>query len=64
MRTLSATCLAIACAAKAGTLRTVERQGRFGAFWSIEDDRGVIEVQSTAKEAAERVAEIERRVAA
>lgn len=42
---LAATDLAIAIAAKRGTLRLVERPSRFGdTFIAIEDDRGIIEV--------------------
>lgn len=55
MLTLSATDLAIAIAAKAGTLTVTECEGRFGAYWAIEDDHGVIEVALSAEEAAERV---------
>ena len=47
MRTLSATCLAIAIAHKIGSLRLVERASRFGGtFIAIEDDHGLIEVQA------------------
>ncbi len=64
MRTLSATCLAIAIAHKAGTLRLVERASRLGGtFIAIEDDRGVIEVADDLASAEARVAEIARRVA-
>lgn len=63
MLTLSATCLAIACAARDGHLRIVEREGRFGAFWAIEDARGVIEVALSAEEAEARVASIAKRAA-
>lgn len=64
MRTLSATCLAIAVAHKAGTLRLVKRASRLGGtFIAIEDDRGLIEVADNMAEAEARVAEIARRVA-
>ncbi len=56
MRTLSATCLAIALAHKAGTLRLVEREGRFGTFVCVEDDFGLIEVQDDMAQANARVA--------
>lgn len=59
MFTLSATCLAIALASKAGTLRLVERPSRLGGvFVAIEDDRGVIEVASDMAEAVARVASV------
>lgn len=63
MFTLSATCLAIALADQAGTLRLVEREGRFGAFIAIEDATGVIEVALSAEEADERINAIRERVA-
>lgn len=44
MLTLSATCVAIASADKAGTLRFDEREGRFGSFVAVCDDHGIIEV--------------------
>lgn len=63
MRTLSATCLAIALADKAGTLRLVERVSRFGlgAYVAIEDATGVIETALTREEANTRLAEIRSR---
>ncbi len=54
----SATDLAIAIAIKAGTLETREREGRFGTFWSLEDERGLIEVHNTKGEAESRVQKI------
>ena len=56
---LSSTDLAIAVAAKAGTLALVAREGRFGTYVSIEDDVGVIEVHRSASEADARVAAIQ-----
>lgn len=57
MRTLSATCVAIASAHKAGTLNLVVRASRFGGtFVSIEDAFGVIEVQDDMALAEARVA--------
>lgn len=54
---LSSTDLAIALAAKRGTLRLIERPSRFGdTFIAIEDDVGVIEVALTKREADARVA--------
>ncbi len=52
----SATDLAINIAAKSGTLKVTEAVGRFGPYWAIEDDHGVIEVALSAEEAQERVA--------
>ena len=63
MLTLSATCLAIALADKAGTLALVEREGRFGSFIAIEDAKGVIEVALDWAEANQRVSAIRERVA-
>lgn len=54
MRTLSATCLAIALADKAGELLLVAREGRFGSYVSIEDAVGVIEVADNMAEAEKR----------
>lgn len=55
MLTLSATCLAIALADKAGTLRFVERPSRLGGtFVAIEDEVGLIEVAADMTEATGR----------
>jgi hypothetical protein len=62
LRTLSATCVAIAIADKAGTLRLVECVSRFGdTFISIEDAHGIIEVAKDRAEADARVAAIRER---
>lgn len=59
MVTLSATDLAIAVAAKAGTLRLVARASRLGGeFVAIEDAVGVIEVHNSREEAEARVASV------
>jgi hypothetical protein len=64
MRLLSATCLAVAVASKAGTLRLVERPSRLGGVYvAIEDDRGVIEVADDMSAALARVASVEARAA-
>lgn len=64
MLTLSATCLAIALADKAGLLRLVERPSRFGdTFISIEDATGVIEIALDWAEANQRIRAIRERVA-
>jgi hypothetical protein len=63
MLTLSATCLAIALADQAGTLRIVEREGRFGTFYAIEDEVGLIEVHNERSEISSRLAAIRERVA-
>jgi len=61
MKTLSATCVAIALASKHGTLRLVERPSRLGGtFVAIEDGKGVIEVANDMKEAMARVAGVSR----
>ncbi len=52
---LSATCLAIRVAREKGTLRVTEETGRFGAYWAIQDEHGLIEVALTKAEADERV---------
>jgi hypothetical protein len=62
LRTLSATCVAIALADKRGTLRLVERPSRFGGTCiAIEDDVGVIEVADDLASAEARVAELRER---
>lgn len=58
LTTLSATCVAIAAAHKAGTLRIYERQGRFGMHAVIADHVGVIE---TPDSLSEERRDIERR---
>lgn len=58
MKLFSATDAAIALAIKANSLRVVERNGRFGPFWSIEDNFGVIEVALSDAEASSRIATI------
>jgi hypothetical protein len=64
MKMLSATCLAIAVADRAGLLRLVERPNRFGgSFIAIEDEIGLIEVAADMAEANKRVGEIRQRVA-
>ena len=52
---VSATDVAIHEAVKAGTLKVVECDGRFGPYWAIKDSHGLIEVALSAKEAQERV---------
>lgn len=64
LTTLSATCVAIAAAHKAGTLRIYEREGRFGVHAVIADHVGVIETPDSLSEANERVADVVRRIAA
>lgn len=64
MFTLSATCVAIALADKAGSLRMVERPSRFGGtFIALEDERGLIEVAMTMEEARARVDALRARLA-
>ncbi len=57
LKLLSSTDVAIALASKAGALRLVERQGRFGSYVSIEDAVGVIEVAEDMGAAQARVQE-------
>lgn len=64
LRTLSATCVAIAAAHKAGTLRVYEREGRFGMHAVIADHVGVIETPDSLSEANERVSAVLARAAA
>lgn len=54
MLVLSSAGLAIRIAREIGTLRVVERTGRLGQYWAIEDDHGIIEVALSAAE-AERI---------
>lgn len=64
MFTLSATCLAIALADQAGSLRLTEERSRFGdTFIAISDDRGLIEVAPTWGEANARLSALRERVA-
>jgi hypothetical protein len=61
MFTLSATCVAIALADKAGSLRLIERASRFGGTYvAIEDERGLIEVADNMSAAQARVVEVRR----
>lgn len=48
---MNASTLAIRIASENGTLRIVEREGRFGTFFSICDNSGTIEVADTRNEA-------------
>jgi hypothetical protein len=61
LRLLSATDVAIAFAAQNATLRIEAQTGRFGAFASISDDFGLIEVADTLDAAERRVAAIRER---
>ena len=56
---LSATDVAIAIAAKRGTLSLTEREGRFGPYVAICDDHGLIEVADDMAAAQARVAQVE-----
>lgn len=60
MQFASATDVAIAAAAKAGTLTVTEHASRFvgETYIAICDDRGIIEVQPTKADAAARIASI------
>ena len=63
MLAVSSQCFAIAQAAKAGTISLIEREGRFGSFVAICDDRGTIEVADTHAEASARIDAIRARLA-
>lgn len=64
MRTLSATCLAIALADKAGTLSLVERPSRLGGTYvAICDDHGIIEASLDMAEAEARIEALRERLA-
>lgn len=63
MRSLSATCLAIAIADRNGTLRLLDRVGPVGPYVSIQDEKGVIEVALSRAEADQRIADLRRRIA-
>lgn len=54
---MNATTLAIRQAQANGSLRIVEREGRFGTFYAICDDHGTIEVADTKSEAMARILE-------
>lgn len=58
MQVASATDIAILRAYATDSLRFVNREGRFGPFVSIEDDKGVIEVADNSTAALRRVNEI------
>lgn len=62
MRTLSYTDVCIAAAVKSGKLQMLGREGRFGSFVSIEDDKGIIEVQANWEDAQQRVADVKKRM--
>lgn len=54
---MNASTLAIREANGNGSLRIVEREGRFGTFYAICDNHGTIEVADTMAEAVKRVRE-------
>lgn len=65
MKTLSATCLAIALADQRGTLRLIERTSRFGdTFIALADDHGTIEIADDRAAAEARIAALRERAAA
>jgi hypothetical protein len=65
MLSLSSTCLAIAIAAKSGTLRLEVRPSRLGGeYVAICDDRGIIEAALSVAEAEARVRAVAEKVAA
>jgi len=58
VKTLSSTCLAIAIAAKNGSLTVTAHQGRLGQYWAICDSVGVIETHTSAADAQARIKEV------
>lgn len=54
---MNASTLAIREAQANGSLRIVEREGRFGTFYAICDDNGTIEVADNQAEAMARILE-------
>lgn len=65
MKTLSATCLAIALADQRGTLRLIERTSRFGdTYIALADDQGTIEIADDREAAEARIAALRERAAA
>ena len=65
MKTLSATCPAIALADQRGTLRLIERTSRFGdTYIAFADDQGTIEVADDREAAEARIAALRERAAA
>lgn len=63
LRTLSATDLAIAVAAKAGTLSLTSRVSRFGDLaYFLNDDHGIIECHLSQAEAQARIDAVMGRV--
>ena len=63
MLTLSAPCAAIAVAIKNGTLAVTEHTGRFGQYWAISDEVGLIEVALSEAEAETRVGAVAKAAA-
>lgn len=55
---MNASTLAIREAHANGTIRIVEREGRFGTFYAICDDHGTIEVFDILNEAEARIGEV------
>ncbi len=54
MLALSVTDVAIRIARESGTLNVREAEGRFGKYWAIEDDHGLIEVAMSEAEVLDR----------
>jgi hypothetical protein len=62
MQLLSSTDLAIAVAIKAGTLSIERCEGRFGEFFAIGDERGIIEVALDSDEVDCRIEALRERL--
>lgn len=55
MTGISATDVAIRMARQGGTLKVEAQEGRFGSYWTISDEFGLIEVAMSAAEVEERI---------
>ncbi len=58
MMTFSATDIAILDAHTRKTLTVVAEQGRFGTFWAIKDEHGIIEAHTSSYDAYDRLSTV------
>lgn len=61
MQLFSSTCLAIANANFKGTLWLEEKEGRFGSYFIIGDEHGMIEVAHTLQDAENRILSVKNK---